>query len=196
MPVGAVDIAPHGDLMLEVRTFAGIAKFKVASAVLCLASPVFRAMLGPNSSFKEACELRDSKALNEPHMIPLGDTDPQALAVILYALHLQTDKVPRFVSFENLYKLAVTCDKYDCANAVSLWASIWTNGWEHYALLAGYEKFLFIAWTFKMEDVFAKLSKKLILEGYYTIENGQFLVNTSFQTLDSSVPTSVTSKYP
>lgn len=190
-----MDIVPYGDLILEVDSPVGLARFKVVSAVLCLASPVFRAMLGPDSNFKEACELRDAEASTEPYVIPLEDTDPRALAVILNAIHLRNDYVPQSISFANLYELAVICDKYDCAAAVTLWVFIWIKSWKDLALQPGYEKWLFIAWTFKNEDVFASLSKKIILEGYYADANGPLLAAGGFPALDPDTPEVVFGKF-
>lgn len=194
-PIAAVDIAPDGDLILEVDTPAGLARFRVVSAALCLSSPVFRAMLGPNSNFKEACELRKSKSA-EPHVISLDDDYPQALAVVLHVLHLRNDKVPQKITFDNLYELAVICDKYDCAVAMSLWISIWVRQWSDLSLDSGYERWLFIAWAFGIEDVFTKLSKKIIMEGHFTRKGGRLLTGQGLVALDPNVPDSVVRKYP
>lgn len=178
------DIAPYGDIILELTTKAGIAQLKVASQVLCTASPVFRAMLGPTSSFKEACELRTKTADTEPYRLVLADDNPEALAVILLALHCQNKFVPVDISFQNLLDLAVICDKYDCAAAVSLWADIWVKDWKKMAQDAGYEQWLFIAWTFGVEDVFQNLSKKLIMEGHYGAEDPTLFVTKEGFCLD------------
>lgn len=182
--------------MLELPTSAGIAKLKVASQVLCSASPVFRAMLGPASSFREACELRKMSATAEPYRLVLEDDNPEALAVILLALHCQNKFVPVTVSFQNLLDLAIICDKYDCATAVSLWTDIWTKDWKKMAQDAGYEQWLFIAWTFGVEDVFHSLSKKLIMEGHYGTEDSTLFVTKEGFCLDEMlVPEQVMGKY-
>ncbi|KAI5840790.1 hypothetical protein DFP73DRAFT_557864 [Morchella snyderi] len=148
-------------------------RFRVSSSVLCAASPVFNAMLGPNSSFAEAVSLRtaarapassplESSAPLVQHVQPLYDDNGTALAVILYAIHLQTHKVPREVTFQQLKQLAVVCDKYDCVGAVRLWAEVWMEPFRKNVTMVGFEDWLFIAWVFSSRNFFAKVSKSLV----------------------------------
>lgn len=120
----------------------------------------------------------------EPYRLVLEDDNPEALAVILLALHCQNKLVPPTISFQNLLDLAIICDKYDCAAGVSLWTDIWTKEWEKMALDAGYEQWLFIAWTFGVKDVFQNLSKKLIMEGHYGTEDPTLFVTKEGFCLD------------
>ncbi|RPB07165.1 hypothetical protein P167DRAFT_609639 [Morchella conica CCBAS932] len=181
-----IEIAPEGDVILEVESPTGTARFRVLSSVLCLASPVFRVMLGRNSNFKEACELRNSDSA--PYVVPLDESDPGALAVILNVFHLRNDHVPKTVSFANLYKLAVICDKYDCATAVALWVPIWTGGSISSVLQPGNGKWLFIAWALKIEHIFAEVSKKIVLEGFYSDPNSALLTTGGFPAVDTDTP--------
>lgn len=133
----------------------------------------------------------------EPYRLVLEDDNPEALAVILFALHCQNKFVPVTISFQNLLDLAIICDKYDCAAAVSLWTDIWTKDWKKMAQDAGYEQWLFIAWTFGVEDVFQSLSKKLIMEGHYGSEDPTLFVTKEGFCLDEMlVPEQVMGKYP
>lgn len=194
-PIAIVDIVPYGDLVLQVSSDAGIARFKVSSQVLCIASPVFRAMLGPSSNFKEACELRAAAADAQPYVLSLGEDDPQALAVVLNALHLQGSKVPISISFQNLVDLAIICDKYDCAPGVTLWADVWTEVWKNYALEPGFERWLFIAWTFGIDEIFMSLSRKLILDGEFDTTNKTSLILKGHPMDDMLIPEPVMGKY-
>lgn len=76
----------HGDvvLVLPLPNSAGTTRFQVNSNVLCLASPVFQAILGKNSSFKEAKALAavNSGATSTPFELALDD-DPNAFTIIL-----------------------------------------------------------------------------------------------------------------
>ncbi|KAH8153234.1 uncharacterized protein LAJ45_02821 [Morchella importuna] len=144
----------------------GLATLRVASQVLCVASPVFRVMLGTSSSFKEACELREKAGSSLLYHLTLDEDCPEAMGIILLALHCQNDRVPRKLSFEKLHSLAVVCDKYDCAAGVSPWVDIWVAPWKRRADTEGYERWLFIAWVFDVYDVFKDLSWKFIFEGY------------------------------
>lgn len=181
-------------MILEVSSDAGTARFKVSSQVLCIASPVFRAMLGPSSSFKEACELRASAVSSEPYVLQLGEDDPQALVVVLNALHLQGSKVPISISFQNLVDLAIICDKYDCAPGVTLWADVWTEVWKKYALEPGFERWLFISWTFGIDEIFMSLSKKLIMEGEFEWNNPRSLLLKGHPIDDMLIPEPVMGK--
>ncbi|PUU83479.1 hypothetical protein B9Z19DRAFT_1112366 [Tuber borchii] len=147
-------------------------RFKVSSQVMCLVSPVFRAMLGPSSMFKEACELRASPSC---YRLSLEDDDPEAFLAILYVLHCQTEKVPSSISFEDLFHMAIICDKYDCALAVAVWVDIWTTGWREFAFETAYSEWMFISWTFCLPSVFEPLSRKIVMEGRYENGLGQLL---------------------
>ncbi|KAF8426718.1 hypothetical protein EV426DRAFT_592555 [Tirmania nivea] len=84
-----------GDIMLVIASLAGTARLQVNSTVLCIASPVFRAMLGPNSFPKETVDLASNNRNHiTPLIIPLED-DANALAVILSILHLQFNWLPK-----------------------------------------------------------------------------------------------------
>ena len=170
--VAEVAVAPEGDLLLEVPSKNGLARFKVSSQVMCLVSPVFRAMLGPSSMFKEACELRASPSC---YRLSLEGDDPEAFVAILYVLHCQTEKVPSSISFEDLFHMAIICDKYDCALAVAVWVDIWTTGWRESAFETAYSEWMFISWTFCLPSVFEPLSRKIVMEGRYENGLGQLL---------------------
>ncbi|RPB00492.1 hypothetical protein L873DRAFT_1736423 [Choiromyces venosus 120613-1] len=146
-------------------------RFKVSSQVLCLVSPVFRAMLGPSSMFKEACELRASSS---GYSLSLEGDDPEAFGAILYVFHCQTEKVPISVSFEDLFHIAIICDKYDCALAAAVWVDIWTTVWRQFAFETTYSEWMFISWTFSLPSVFEPLSRKIVMEGYES-KQGQLL---------------------
>lgn len=121
-------------------------------------------MLGPSSSFSEAVALRRSQSTQgDPYVQTLFDDDPVALAVILEAIHLQATRVPRRVTIEQLVKLAVVCDKYDCAAAVKLWAETWMEPWSK-CLTVGETQLgmLFVTWVFGQRNVFSSLTKMLV----------------------------------
>lgn len=132
----------------------------------------------------------------EPYRLVLTDDNPEALAVILLALHCQNKLVPVAISFQNLLDLAIICDKYDCSAAVSLWVDIWTKDWRGSHQEAGYEQWLFIAWTFGIEDVFQSLSRKLVMEGHYGTEDPTLFITKEGLCLDEIlVPERVMGKY-
>ena len=182
-PGGYREIVIYGDVILKIPTAAGTLKLRVSSHVLCTTSPVFRAMLGPDSQFKKASEFRMPSAEN-PYELSLEDDYPYALTVVLLALHCRDEMVPVNPALKNLVELAIVCDKYDCRGGVLSWVDTWTAAWgprggtlpwvEKSGLLeSGYEEWLFVAWVFGIKDGFDKLSRKIILESYIDPADGE-----------------------
>ncbi|KAK4541182.1 hypothetical protein LTR36_008256 [Oleoguttula mirabilis] len=91
---------------------------RVSSVVLSYASAVFRTMFGPN--FKEGAEPRTSA---HPKEISLPDDDPSGMTHLCDLLHgrkTNGDEQTEDGLAEQLWRLAVVADKYDCVAAVSL----------------------------------------------------------------------------
>lgn len=139
-----------------VSLIIGDKKLSVTASrtVLTIMSPVFKAML--TGRFREA--------ETSTFEIPLPDDDPDALLLLLRIAHLRFKDLPERISFPDLYRLAVVCDKYDTVAIVRPF-------WDRYGApfldlveTVGYEQWLFIAWTFGFEDVYRRLMKKLVLE--------------------------------
>lgn len=171
-PKGYREIAISGDVILKIPAASGSTKLRVSSHVLCTTSPVFRAMLGADSQFKEASELRMRSAENT-YELSLDDDYPYALTAIMLALHCRNDMVPVSPAFKNLLELAIVCDKYDCQGGVMLWVDIWTAAWKPRMLEKGYEEWLFVAWVFGIKEGFDTLSRKVILESYIDPADGE-----------------------
>jgi hypothetical protein len=169
---GYCEIASCGDIILIVPAGAETMKLKVSSHVLCTASPVFCAMLGPNSQFKEACELR-KHSVEDPYELSLTEDYPRALMVVLLALHCRSGMVPGDFTFKNLVQLAIVCDKYDCREGLLPWVDTWTAAWKPYMFTSGYEEWLFVAWVFGIDMEFEELSRKIILESYFDPSDGE-----------------------
>ncbi|RPB27031.1 hypothetical protein L211DRAFT_780367, partial [Terfezia boudieri ATCC MYA-4762] len=165
-----IRIDTHGDLKLIITTASGTARFHVNSGVLCTASLVNRAMLGPDSPFKEARDLAASSKSGTPLEVRLEDDDPQAMAIILRILHLQFDLVPTdpaTVDEVKLYQMAIICDKYDMQRALGYWFKQWVPqvpiAGDGLFRIAG-PKWLFMAYAFGHETMFTKLSRELMVQ--------------------------------
>jgi len=133
-------------------------------------SPVFRAMLGTNSHFKEAKELASRDHSMAPVEVNIEDDDPDAFAVILRILQHQHDSVPKEIKADKLYQIAILCDKYDLRHSLSFWLDRWipTPHELRSVMLSGSvasqdEKRLFVAYVFRKEEAFKAISKDLIL---------------------------------
>ena len=105
-----VHVDPSGNLTLIVGPEDNQKAFTVSSAAMCLASPVWRAMLDPKGHFLEA-HSSDRK-------VSFPDDNPEALLLLLNVIHLQFLKVPQTLPTEELYEVAVLCDKYDTVTVV------------------------------------------------------------------------------
>lgn len=189
-PIVDVCIAPHGDLILKLSTSEKIVRFRVASQVLCLSSPVFSAMLGPSSDFKEANELRaHPRGAREPYVVSIEDDSSIEFRVILNAIHHRNSLVPLVTANrEALWCMAVICDKYDFTEAVSAWVGIWAQEWRKRVICdPDHGHWLFIAWTFGLADIFTVVSKDIILRGYYGAE-GFFMSGGGERLDDLGIP--------
>ncbi|KAF8436196.1 hypothetical protein BDZ91DRAFT_310257 [Kalaharituber pfeilii] len=182
-----INIDPEGDITLAVphtlegSTIKAIAYFRVNSQILCIASPVFRAMLSKTSSFKEATSLANRDPKSDPTEVQLLDDNPKALAIILRAIHLQSDWVPDSLTTEQLYQVAVVCDKYDMRQSLEHWLRNWIPQRESEASTNPH-KWLFISIAFARKQILRDVSRSIILS--YTPARGLF-GSTVF---DSHVP--------
>jgi hypothetical protein len=86
-----------GDIILIVPAGKKQHKFLVSLFTLCLASPVFSAMLG-NSCFREGLDLQKHKSRKDPKSrfeLKLENDNPDAMEIILNVIHLRGEDVPR-----------------------------------------------------------------------------------------------------
>ncbi|KAF8244097.1 hypothetical protein K440DRAFT_663641 [Wilcoxina mikolae CBS 423.85] len=173
LPGGDMEIALHSDN--ENVTYLYI----VSSLQLCACSSVFRAMLGPKSSFSEAVELRRCLETNSPDIYELKvqEHDPTALAAVLSVIHARTESLPDVIPFEGLLQVAIICDYYDCAAAMRPWDDMWMKRHKENAQTPGFESWLFIAQVFKEQDIFQELSLKIIRESI--VEDGELKIVAS-----------------
>jgi hypothetical protein len=167
-----LDICDYGDMCIDLKTAKVHASFTVSSHQLCVSSSVFRAMLGPKSSFSEAVALRARRSTEELYHLEVSDHDPTALAVVLYALHARSDFIPETIAFEELLEIAYVCDYYDCATAMKPWNKGWMAHWREYVEKPGYEGWLFLAWAFRDQEVFGTLTKSFSRNAVF--EDGEF----------------------
>lgn len=164
-------LAPNGDLRLSVDCSNDQKKraleldeskpfqktLVVSSAVMCIASPVWDAMFGINGRFIEA------QRPSGPREVHLAEDDFDALRVILGIAHLQFKKVPKLLSYHQLLKIAIICDKYDTVGLVRPCLPRWEKSASASAVDAGYEERLFVAWTFGCFSTYETLSRHLVL---------------------------------
>jgi len=180
-----LEICPNGDMEISLQSGADNVtyRYQVSSLQLCACSTVFRAMLGPKSSFAEAVELRknrlelletDSLDTKELYKLEVEDHDPTALAAVFSVIHTRTKNLPDNIPFEGLLQIAIICDYYDCAAAMRPWDDMWMKPWKGEALTTGFESWLFIARVFEEETVFWNLCQRLVRNSI--VDDGEFKV--------------------
>lgn len=89
----------------DVYLICGETEFQVSSKVLSLASPVFKALFGPN--FAEG-----QPNLNKPSRIQIHDDDAESMRFMCAVLHHKCTSA-NGIGLERLERLAVITDEYD-----------------------------------------------------------------------------------
>ena len=102
----SIALDPSGDLQLTTDTLS----FVVSSKAMCLASPVWRAMLDPQGPWaKQSSSSSPSSGLSSHAML---EDDPDALLILLRIAHLRFSELPDVLNdYQHLLQLAVLCDK-------------------------------------------------------------------------------------
>jgi hypothetical protein len=120
---GPCEPDPNGDVILSCddEDSATTKSFRVSSKILQLASPVFIRMLSP--FFKEGQELLQANCVR----IHLEDDDARLISLVLDVLHYKADREFHILDSEDLARLSIHCDKYDCTKALGPWVSTWFN---------------------------------------------------------------------
>lgn len=121
--------SPDMEQQAPVEEQAVARELRVSSKVLCIASPVFKAML--DGRFSEGAALAEAKASPEslPCRLPLPEDDADALTLLCRVLHHATDDIPARPGPDELEELAVVCDKYQCTPTLRYCGAVWLRNW-------------------------------------------------------------------
>jgi hypothetical protein len=117
--VTRAEIATNGDVVLVVGPHSK--KIRVCSSILENASKYFRTMFGPH--FAEGKDLNS----NDPKEILMPYDNANALEIICNIMHLRNDAVPRSLSPNDIFEVAVAADKFDCVVALEHASTLWLN---------------------------------------------------------------------
>lgn len=178
MMQSTINLDPTGDLTVLVDIDHEKTRLIVSSQALCLASPVWRAMLNPESGFQEAT--------SADRTISFPDDDAQTLLLLFRICHLRFSEVPQTLDLNQLFETAVLCDKYDIVTLIRPWLSKWQQPLLPRAGEDDDEKWLFISWTLGDSGIFERIVKKLVLTSE-SREEGQCL-SSNGKLLESSIP--------
>lgn len=150
-------IDADGDLTMRVKG----GKLKVSRKVLSISSPVFQAMLGAKSQFKESTDKEFER--DGTQTVSFEDDNFQTMAMIARIMHLQNDQVPDKLTFKQLYQVAILCDKYDLKRCLGCWPKTWADPYLNSYALEGYEGWLFMSTVFGYDGLFKEVTRHLIL---------------------------------
>ena len=163
-----VVVVEGGDLFIVVSKGFPFAtkrvRFQVASSVLWTASRVFNSMFGPTSRFQEAIALRRSHISGfAPAVVTLPD-DLAALEYVFNVLHHRQDALPK-PTHALMVEVAAVCDKYELHRALQPVADrFFLPKGQKLSKFAGGENWLLISYVFGYDQIFAAVSKHIILD--------------------------------
>ena len=166
-----VVIDDEGDLYIELSD----GKLKVSRKVMTLSSPVFLAMLGTRSKFAEA--KGKSRTFNGLQVVAFLDDNLSEMIIVARIIHLQHSQVPRSLAFQQLYQMAVLCDKYDLRHCLGLWPKQWTKPWLQSYSVKGYEGCLVIAKAFQLSGLYKATTRHFILNALYDERSGGIVID-------------------
>ncbi|KAJ4386843.1 hypothetical protein N0V93_009741 [Gnomoniopsis smithogilvyi] len=166
-----------------------VLRFRVSSAMLAETSPFFAHLFAapPHGSVawpatNDAGEGKNMRreAGDKDQIMPVyrvmgRETDAHdALTILLCAAHMQHDRVPQAVRFEQLVAIAEVCLRYECTAPVEVFvAHLWLPAWIHKAAGAvvgegeeeeGDDGLVMVSYVFGLRRLFARLSKTAVLE--------------------------------
>ena len=108
-------VDPYGDLDIAINRNEKLRNFRVSSAMMCRASPVWRAML--THGFKESLPGADP--------ITFPEDDVLTFFIVLLATHLRFADIPYRLDSDLFGSVCVLCDKYDCLVVVQPFFDRW-----------------------------------------------------------------------
>lgn len=174
-----------GDFDLVVGLGTESRTFCVSSKVMCLASPVWRAMLSLEHGFQES-----SPGTN---VITLPEDDVLSIFIVLLASHVRFQEIPGSVTFKQLVNLCVVCDKYDCISVLQPWLSGWLALYKQDVMIPGWEEWAFIAWVVGDEAIFEQATDYIIVTSI-TMFDSDDLRNELSEKLEGKIPSALASK--
>jgi hypothetical protein len=157
-PSQTVVLHDEGDAVLLIGREESPQAVRASKTAMSLASPVWKAMF-------ERRQWSESTATE----IPFPDDDADAMLIVLRIAHLRFKEIPSKdgLSLEDLYQVAIICDKYDTVGVVRPFMDLhcWTEN-----LIPDTESrtkcdpsWSFIAWTFGYDYSFDALARHLAL---------------------------------
>ncbi|KAF4534771.1 Nuclear pore protein [Lasiodiplodia theobromae] len=155
-----------GDTRLSLTRCDPERTYVVSSKAMSLVCSAWKSMLSRNNGFKEGTLVESNCA------IPLPDDDPEALELLLNIAHMRFERIPKTLTFDDLLAVADLTEKYGAVKILRPWLKDWLKDIEHLVKEPGYEEWLFIAWAFGEEEIFTRLSNRLVRE-VHLVKDGE-----------------------
>lgn len=192
---------PAGDIRIKMRLRDGTQiAGEISSHAMAIASPVWKKFAYPPWNAAESSPVTE---------LDFCEDDPNALLLLLQIIHFEFAPVKeQKPGTDDIYQLAILCDKYDCVHLVGPWLDNWLENADSIDV-ARYptrfflgrirggnnksackevdsEKWLFIAWVFGEQQIFEQTAKNKLLRAS-TNNEGQ-LVTFREGTLPGAMP--------
>ncbi|KAH7411479.1 hypothetical protein BKA64DRAFT_639116 [Cadophora sp. MPI-SDFR-AT-0126] len=141
-----------GDVEITVTIQGEQIKGKVASQVMALASPVWKKFIFPPWTTDSGSQVKT---------IDFSDDDACALLILLRTAHGRFKMIPKVLSLETLYQVAIQTEKYDCVELVLPFLDQWLSATNYAAPKDHNGKWLYICWAFGREAPFKYVAEKM-----------------------------------
>lgn len=150
-------------VMVEPKIEEGI-RFQVCAGNLMSASPWFNRVLRKDGWMESRLD-----PVDRWFHISAQDWDEEAFLILMNVFHLRNHEVPRTLTLEMLAKFAVLTDYYECGESVDLIVGLWVADLRaKTAIPTRYCRdlilWIWISWTFKLSDVFKKVTAVAITQ--------------------------------
>ena len=175
-----IHMDPNGDVDLVIGLDSKLRTFRISSAAMLGASPVWRTML--TTGFKESHTPLDP--------ITFPEDDVLSFFVLLLATHLRFPEIPRQVGLKQFEDICVLCDKYDCIVILQPLIESWKTDLKfrstHVYKPEEYRSWAWIGWATGDEAVIREVKDYYILNS--RTNSSKELLDTDIGVLDGGLP--------
>lgn len=104
---------------------------------------------------------------DESWIVELPDDDAESMKVFLDIAHCHFQAVPKSLSLDQLYKLTVLTNYYDCTVLLSPWIELWVTCFDDISkthLRTVMPKVLWISWELGLQDILDETARRMLME--------------------------------
>lgn len=123
-----------------------------------------------------------------PTEIPLREDDPEALLILLHAIHCQFRQVPRKVDLKTLTQIAILVDKYELLEVTRFLVDHWLRGVDNTIpskISDDFLSWICIAAIFRQEDTLQKLIGVATLESSGNFNKGGLPIESQVSSMNA-----------